>query len=254
MTNENINDIRIVIVVPTYNESKNIPILVKQIKRNIKNIDKVYFTLLIVDDNSPDGTGFLADKLVVTEKLKEFQVKVLHRKKKNGLGAAYIEAFSKMLKKNYDYILQMDADLSHDPIYIQKFVDEVHKGMDLVVASRYISGGGTPDWGLIRKILSKGGNLYTTFFLKGKINDYTGGFNLYSTRLLKQLDLRNITATGYGFQIELKYNAQQHTKHISQIPIIFKDRQHGNSKIPKSTLVDNLLLVLKLKFLKNQQK
>jgi dolichol-phosphate mannosyltransferase len=151
-----------------------------------------------------------------------------------------------LLSKNVDHILSMDADLSHDPKYIKKFI-AASKDNQLVIGSRYVSGGATPDWPLLRIILSKYGNYYTRLFLNKRISDYTGGFNMYRSKLLEEIGLDTIESTGYGFLIELKYKASKKAESISQVPIIFRDRQHGKSKIPKSTLIKNLLLVQKLR-------
>jgi dolichol-phosphate mannosyltransferase len=250
MSNQKNGDIKLAIVTPTYNEAKNIPILVKKLKKYIKNIKGIFFTLIIVDDNSPDGTGNIADLLSKTEKMSNFNIEVLHRKQKNGLGKAYIDSFKILLDKNYDYILQMDADLSHNPKYINNFVKEIKQDRDFVVASRYIPGGGTPDWGLFRKFLSKSGNLYTRLLLGNTITDYTGGYNLFSTKLLRKLDFDKLQTSGYGFLIELKYNALKHCHSAKQFPIVFLDRRHGKSKIPKNTIINNLLLVIKIRYKK----
>jgi dolichol-phosphate mannosyltransferase len=142
----------------------------------------------------------------------------------------------------------MDADLSHDPSYITEMLRRVRGGADLVVASRYIRGGATPDWNLKRRFLSVGGNLYTRLFLGSRITDYTGGFNLYQTELLRRITPSTITTTGYGFQIEMKQRALKLAKRPTEVAIVFMDRTEGESKIPSDTLVKNLLLVLQLRF------
>ena len=239
--------IRLAIAVPTYNEAKNIPKLVRLIKVNVQKTD-VDCTILIIDDNSPDGTGEIADKLAAAERGKKFKIKVLHRKSKQGIGTAYVHGLNVLLEQDFDYIIQMDADLSHNPKYLLDLIDEAKKGRDFVATSRYMKGGGIADWGLHRRILSRGGNLYTRFFLGGKVTDYTNGLNLFSTKLLKDLELDTLSSAGYGFFIELKYKAVAHAKDFNQIPIILTDRQQGKSKIPKNTIFINLLLVPRLKF------
>lgn len=237
--------IRLGIVIPTYNESKNITLLIKRIKAITKQVG-VYCCVLIVDDNSPDGTGNIADKLVKQEKSASFKVQVLHRQLKQGIGKAYIEGFQKLLQDDFTHIIQMDGDLSHDPKYIIYFLKASQKS-DLIIGSRYISGGATPDWVLHRRLLSIFGNIYARMFLGSRIHDYTGGYNMYTTQLLKTINPSTISATGYGFQIELKYRSLNHCKLVTEIPIIFKERQNGISKIPKNTLISNLILVPKLK-------
>ena len=239
---------KLAIAVPTYNEATNIKKLVPALYKNLKDYPKLACTLFIVDDNSPDGTSKIATELAEKYTAKNFKLIVLNRKKKEGLGKAYIYAFKHILKqKKYDYILQMDADLSHDPKYIPAMLD-LSKDADFVVGSRYIPGGDTPDWTWDRKLLSNSGNIYTRIFLGNKIHDYTGGFNLYATSLLKTLNLDSLQAGGYGFLIELKYRALKHCHSVAEVPIVFMDRQHGNSKIPRNTIYKNLLLVPQLAY------
>jgi dolichol-phosphate mannosyltransferase len=232
------------IAVPTYNEAKNIPKLTAKIKAAVEKAN-IKTTLLIIDDNSPDGTGEVADKLAASEKGKTLSIKVLHRQGKEGLGKAYIEGFNQLLKGDYTHILQMDADLSHDPKYIPAFVAAVTKA-DFVVGSRYIKGGDTPDWAWYRKLQSRFGNVYARIFLGSKIHDYTGGYNLYSKQLLKKIGLDSLQAGGYGFLIELKYRAVLNSTGIHEVPIVFMDRLHGTSKIPRSTILKNFMLVPQL--------
>jgi dolichol-phosphate mannosyltransferase len=240
-------DIRLAIAVPTYNEVKNITKLVTQIKSSVKKAG-VACTLLIIDDNSPDGTGALADKLAASKSAKGFTVQVLHRKGKEGLGKAYVAGLQQLLKQNFTHIMQMDADFSHDPKYIQDFVREARNGRDFVAASRYMKGGGIIGWEPHRRLLSLGGNIYTRLLLGNTITDYTNGLNLFSVGLLKKVRLNSLEAAGYGFFIELKYTALQYAKDFVQIPIVLVDREHGQSKLPKNTIFINLVLVPRLKF------
>lgn len=239
---------RFAIVTPTYNEIGNIENLLSQL-RDVAQEDKVIsFTVFVVDDSSPDGTAELVKKLMPQLKAKNFNVELIVRNKKDGLGGAYIYGFKQVLAKNlYDYIIQMDADLSHNPTYILGFTYQAQQGADFVVASRYIPGGGTPDWPWHRKLLSRGGNIYTRVLLGSRITDYTGGYNMYKTTVLKHIDLDTVQAVGYGFLIELKYRALKASKHVAQIPIVFMDRQQGVSKIPKNTIIKNLVLVPKIR-------
>ena len=239
--------IRLAIAVPTYNEAKNITKLVSQIKSSVKKAN-VPCTLLIIDDNSPDGTGALADKLVTSQTSGDFVVEVLHRKGKEGLGKAYVAGLQKLLKQNYTHIMQMDADFSHDPKYIQDFVSQAREGKDFVAASRYMKGGGIVGWELHRRILSLGGNIYARLLLGNTITDYTNGLNMFSTELLRKVRLDSLRAAGYGFFIELKYTALQYAKDFVQIPIILVDRQRGQSKLPKNTIFISLILVPRLRF------
>jgi len=238
--------IKLAIAVPTYNEAKNIPKLVKGIENAVSKTG-IDCSLYIIDDNSPDGTGDVAEKLAASEKTKNFSIKVIHRENKQGLGKAYVDGFSKIMHKDCTHILQMDADLSHDPKYIPEFIEAAGRA-DFVVGSRYIKGGDTPDWSLRRKLLSRFGNLYARIFLGNQIHDYTGGFNMYSVALLRKIDLATLQAGGYGFLIELKHLILRQLPTIHEIPIIFIDRQHGVSKIPRSTILKNLMLVPKMRF------
>lgn len=239
---------KVAIATPTYNESGNIQKLLPAIAKVCKQFPKIEFVILVIDDNSPDKTADVAEKTAKSIKQKNFRVEILRRKQKEGLGRAYMHGFSVLLKQKPDYIIQMDADMSHDPKYLRNFIVAAQDGRDFIVGSRYIKGGGTPDWAQHRKILSRGGNLYTRLFLGSTITDYTGGYNMFSAPLLKSINADTIAAGGYGFIIELKYRALLQSERPAQVPIIFHDRQHGKSKIPKSTLIKNFILVPKIRF------
>ncbi|NQX27045.1 polyprenol monophosphomannose synthase [Microbacteriaceae bacterium VKM Ac-2854] len=242
------------IVIPTYDEAANIEPLLRRIEQATASMTGVRVGVVVVDDSSPDGTAESARAVAVELERVDFTVRVWVRKEKNGLGAAYIWAISRLLAEEDapDLILQMDADFSHDPKYIPALVAETQAGADFVVASRYIPGGGTPDWSLDRKILSRGGNLYTRLILGRKLTDYTGGFNLFTADLLHRVHFETVTSSGYGFQIELKYRALRAARRIREVPIVFLDRAEGESKIPGDTLWRNLLLVLEIRFGKHR--
>jgi dolichol-phosphate mannosyltransferase len=241
---------KLAIALPTYNEAENIKKLLPQIKNYVLKYPNLYTSVLVIDDSSPDGTANVADGLSAMHQSDRFTISVLSRKRKEGLGKAYIHAFKVLLREDYDFILQMDADLSHNPQYIPLLL-EASAHSDLVVGSRYVKGGSTPDWTFKRKSLSRGGNLYARFVLGSDISDYTSGFNLFSTELLKKVSLDSITTNGYGFLIELKYRAKLLANNVSQVPIIFLDRQTGYSKLPSNTLLSNFLLVIKIRLSKN---
>jgi len=226
------------VIIPTYNEKDNIEKLIKEIFYLNFNLD-----LLIIDDNSPDGTGDIVEKL----KVRNEKLKIIHREKKLGLGTAYIRGFKFALKYDYDSIITMDADLSHDPKYIPEFVNRL-KDYHLVVGSRYISNGGIVGWPLHRKILSHLGNLYARTVTGLPIKDCTSGFVGYDTGALKNINLDEIHSEGYGFQIELKYRVFKKNYKISELPIVFIDRIAGKSKISKKIIFEALLLVFKLRF------
>jgi dolichol-phosphate mannosyltransferase len=239
--------VKLGISIPTYNEAKNIKQLLNTIKVETADLKDVTIDLVVVDDRSPDGTGEIVNKLAKTLSSKNFNIILLPRPVKNGFGKACIAGFKYLLKDGVDYVLQMDADLSHNPVYIPAFVSAAENGSDFVIGSRYINGGETPDWSWDRHFLSHYGNLYIRAFLSSEISDYTGGYNLYSARLLRHIGLDSIRATGYGFLIEIKYRASLQAGKITQIPIVFTDRLHGKSKIPKNTLFKNLILAPKLR-------
>jgi dolichol-phosphate mannosyltransferase len=238
---------KLAIAIPTYNEAANIKKLLPAIKENLSNESSVDCTVFVIDDNSPDGTADISDKVGKKLKATKFNVKVIRRKKKEGLGRAYIYAFHAILALDYDYILQMDADLSHDPKYIPQFL-QATEDCDFVVGSRYVKGGATPDWSWNRKLLSRAGNIYTKTILSSKISDYTGGYNLFSAALLHKINLDTLQAGGYGFLIELKYKALENCHNVAQVPIVFMDRQHGDSKLPRGIIIKNILLVMKVRF------
>jgi len=239
---------KIAIVTPTYNESKNIKKLILGIEKICKDIPDLSFTLFVIDDSSPDGTAQVAKKAAKKIQAKNFGVQVLVRKTKEGIGKAYVYGFHEILKLKFDYLIQIDADLSHDPKYIKDLVDQAHLGKDFISASRYMKGGGIADWGLHRRILSRGANIYTRIFLSNRITDYTNGLNMFSTALLKEIKIDTLSSAGYGFFIELKHKALQHAQHYAQIPIILTDRKHGKSKMPKNAILVNLVLVPRLRF------
>jgi len=239
------------IAIPTYNEAGNISNLIDQIFINIKDLSKLDTTVLIIDDTSPDGTGEIVKKLSKKYSSRNnFEIKLLSRKVMNGLGKAYIEGFNYLLNMDMDFILQMDADLSHNPVYLPAFVNSAKNKTELTIGSRYMNGGETPDWALSRRFLSKSGNIYARLILGSHLSDYTGGYNMYSSSLLKRIKVGSIQASGYGFLVELKYKASKLTTSINQVPIVFNDRQHGKSKIPKTTILKNLLLVPVLRLTK----
>ena len=243
---------KIAIATPTYNEAENIKIIIPLIAKVCKQFPDHNFTLLVIDDNSPDKTADVAKATARKLSIKNFELEVLSRIKKEGLGKAYVAGLKHLLKAGFDYIIQIDADLQHNPDYIKNLVNEALKGKDFIATSRYMKGGKIVGWGLHRRILSLGGNIYTRIFLDSKITDYTNGLNMFSADVLKKVDMDSLGSGGYGFFIELKYRALQHSKAFTQIPITLVDRQHGQSKITKDTIWVNLLLVPRLKFAKTK--
>lgn len=241
----------IALLIPTYNEVENIRLLLPKIASVLDGYHSVSLSIFVIDDNSPDGTRAQVESLANTLGSERLDIKTLHRANKEGLGKAYVYGFRHVLESSvFDYVIQMDADLSHDPAYLSSFFNLAAQSYDLVVASRYVEGGGVPDWSWHRKLLSRFGNLYARTLLGSRITDYTGGFNMYSTRLLHRIDFELLNAPGYGFLITLKFQAVSKAISVAQVPIIFVDRKAGESKMPMSTLVNNFKLVFDLWFKK----
>ena len=221
------------VIMPTFNEAGNINHAVEELFIHNANVD-----LLIVDDDSPDGTGQLADQLEHTN----IRVKVMHRKEKQGLGAAYIAGFNYAFDSNYDYVVEMDADGSHRAEDLPKLL-AVCGQHDLVIGSRYVKGGQTQNWPLHRQWLSRGGNLYAKIMLGTKLNDMTAGFRVFSVPFLKRMDLATINARGYSFQIEMAYRTIQLGGRTAEVPIVFVEREIGESKMSGDIVSEALLLM-----------
>jgi dolichol-phosphate mannosyltransferase len=243
------NKLKIAVLIPTFNEVQNIDSLLRALHKVHSTFAEICLIVYVIDDSSPDGTADAATQLNNELGNENFHVYIIKRAKKEGLGKAYLEGFKTMLALSIqpDYVLQMDADLSHNPEYIPQFVDAIRADADLIVGTRYLPGGSCPNWGWCRKLLSHGGNTYARLILGHKITDYTGGFNMYGIELLKKINWDALDCAGYGFQIDLKYQAQQYSKRIIEIPIQFLDRQHGLSKMGFNTFFQNFSLVLRIK-------
>jgi dolichol-phosphate mannosyltransferase len=213
------------LILPTYNEAENIEPLVRAVLPQLASAGHEH-TVLIVDDNSPDGTGAIADRLV--DELAE--VRVLHRPQKQGLGRAYLAGFSVALAEGADLILEMDSDFSHDPADVPRLLAATGAA-DLVLGSRYVPGGGVEDWGIVRRLLSRGGSAYARLLLGVPVRDLTGGFKCFHRRVLETIDLEGVHADGYGFQIELTYRAVLAGFTVTVVPITFRERRVGRSKM-----------------------
>ncbi len=233
------------IILPTYNERNNLEVLVKKILR-VLNREKVLGNIIIIDDNSPDGTGKIAQKLATLHPL---QIIYIKRDKKLGLGSAYITGFKKALALGSKYIFEMDADLSHSPEDLPKFLKAI-KNCDLVLGSRYISKGKIENWNMNRKLISKGGTIYAKTILSLPIKDLTSGFKCFRREVLEKIDLNNIQSDGYAFQIELTYKATLLGFKIKEVPITFFERKTGTSKFSKKIFWEAMWMVWKLKFKK----
>ena len=226
------------IIIPTYNELENLRPLLQEVFSYAPDSD-----VLIVDDNSPDGTGKLADELHNENP----QVHVLHRAGKLGLGTAYIAGFKYAVGHDYDAAFEMDADFSHDPRYLPAFLKAIEHA-DLVIGSRYISGGGTPNWTLLRRLISGGGNIFARFMLGIPVRDSTAGFRCYRRHVLESIDLDTIQSQGYAFQVEMAYRVMQRGFKIVETPIVFMDRRIGKSKMSRKIVIEAFIYVLRTRF------
>lgn len=225
---------RAVVVVPTYNERENIDAFLRAVRAAVPAAD-----VLVVDDNSPDGTGALADTVAA----ELGQIKVLHRPGKQGLGSAYRNGFAVALDEGYDVIVSMDVDFSHDPAVIASMLQAVEQGADVVVGSRYVPGGATADWPLHRRLLSRWGNRYTGAVLGLGVRDCTSGFRAYRAVALQAIDPASTAAEGYAFLTELVRRLAADGRRIVEVPIVFRDRQFGTSKMSGRIIVESMMLV-----------
>jgi len=215
------------LVVPTYNEVGNLEALVQAVLETLRRASPEGFVVLIVDDNSPDGTGDLADRLAA----EHGPVRVLHRPAKGGLGPAYLAGFAEALAGGAGYVMEMDADFSHDPADLSALLGAARDGADVVLGSRYVPGGGVTDWGPVRRLVSRGGSWYARVILGMREQDLTGGFKCFSRAALETIDLDTVRSQGYAFQIELSYRAARRGLHIVEVPIVFRERRVGTSKM-----------------------
>ncbi len=234
---------KMLVIIPTYNEIDNLSPLLEEIFSYAPGTD-----ILIVDDNSPDGTGELADKFHQENE----HVHVLHRAGKLGLGTAYIAGFKYAIEQGYDAAFEMDADFSHDPKYLPDFLKAIENA-DLVIGSRYIPGGDTPNWTLLRRFISGGGNIFARFMLGIPVHDCTAGYRCYRRQVLESIDLDSIQSQGYAFQIELVYRVMQHGFKIVETPIVFMDRRVGKSKMSRTIVIEGFTYVIKARFRKQRR-
>jgi dolichol-phosphate mannosyltransferase len=211
------------LILPTYNEAENIGPIVLAARAQLRDDDRI----LIVDDNSPDGTGVIAEQLAQTME----GIEVLHRPGKQGLGRAYLAGFEHALAGGAELVLEMDADFSHDPADLPRLIAAAEEGADLVLGSRYVAGGSVTDWGLLRRLVSRGGSWYARKILAVEVRDLTGGFKCFRRSVLEALDLNAVHADGYGFQIELTYRTIKAGFRVAEVPIVFRDRRVGESKM-----------------------
>lgn len=235
---ESMNDpatCRTLVTVATYNEMENLPHLVEEVFRHASGVD-----LLVIDDNSPDGTGAWADGKAADDR----RVRVLHRTGKLGLGTATIAGMQYAIEHKYDYVLNLDGDLSHHPRYIPALVGGMAEA-DVVIGSRYIPGGGVPDWPLRRRLMSRGVNAYARWFMGLRPQDCSGAFRCYRVKLLEQLDFTSIRSRGYSFQEEILWHLKRLGARFAETPIVFRDRQLGHSKINSREALSALWIIFR---------
>lgn len=230
------------LVIPTYNEAENVRALVTAAGAQLEQVAPAEYRILIVDDNSPDGTGLIADELATASDA----IEVLHRPGKAGLGQAYKAGFMHALECGAKLLIEMDADFSHDPRYLSDLIAAADQA-DLVLGSRYVRGGGVRDWGLVRRLVSRGGGLYARRILNVSVQDLTGGFKCIRREVLEAIDLPSVRAEGYVFQIEVTYRAILAGFTVREVPIVFRDRTAGTSKMSGRIAVEATLLVPKMK-------
>ena len=230
------------VVIPTYNEAATIERIVRATDAELQHAEQGEHRILVVDDNSPDGTGRIADSLA--QELPS--VEVLHRPAKGGLGAAYLAGFARALAGGAELVIEMDADFSHNPRYLPDLIAAA-KDADLVLGSRYVPGGGVRDWGPLRRLISRGGGVYARMILRVDVQDLTGGFKCIRREVLQAIDLDSVRAEGYVFQIEVTYRALLAGFRVREIPIVFSDRTEGSSKMSARIALEAMWLVPRLR-------
>jgi dolichol-phosphate mannosyltransferase len=228
---------KILIIIPTYNELENLPRLLPEVLSKDDGID-----VLIVDDNSPDGTSVFVESQIKNNN----RIHLIKRSSKQGLGTAYIAGFKYALQNGYDFVFEMDADFSHDPKEIPRFLDEI-KNSDVVLGSRYINGVNVINWPMRRLLLSSFANLYTRFITGMPVHDATGGFKCFRIKVLQAIDLNKVKSNGYAFQIEMSFKAWKKGFKVKEIPIIFVDRVKGKSKMSRKIVREAVTMVWKLR-------
>ena len=227
------------VILPTYNEAENLERIVNAVLQQLRDSDRV----LVVDDNSPDGTGAIADRLADSNE----SVSVVHRPRKEGLGPAYLAGFHVALDAGAQRIVEMDADFSHDPAYLPNLIGAAEH-YDLVIGSRYVPGGGVTEWGPVRRFISRGGSSYARVALGLPIRDLTGGFKCFRREVLETINLDTIQARGYAFQVETTYRAITAGFRVVEIPIVFRDRADGTSKMSRSIVAEAMWRVPSMRF------
>jgi dolichol-phosphate mannosyltransferase len=232
------------LILPTYNEAENIKAIVSASAEVLARAAPEGFRVLVVDDGSPDGTGSIADGMAVEHDW----LAVLHRTEKNGIGPAYLAGFRHALDRGAGYVMEMDSDFSHDPTDLARLLTAARDGADLALGSRYVPGGGVSDWGLLRRFVSEGGSTYARWVLGLQVRDLTGGFKCFRREVLEAIHFDSVRSRGYAFQVELTYRAVRAGFRVVEVPIVFRDRQHGQSKMSWRIAAEAMWLVPRLRF------
>src|SRR5271156_7179644 len=232
------------LILPTYNEAENIEAIVTASGKVLADAAPNAFRILIVDDGSPDGTGEIADRMSAEHDW----VRVLHRTSKGGIGPAYLAGFRYALDHGAAYAMEMDSDFSHDPADLARLLGAVRGGADVALGSRYVPGGGVTDWGLLRRFISQGGSTYARWVLGLKVKDLTGGFKCFRREVLEAIHFDGVRSQGYAFQVELTYRAVRAGFKVVEVPIVFKDRELGQSKMSWRIASEAMWLVPRLRF------
>lgn len=225
---------RVITIIPTYNELESLPLTVGRLRKAVPESD-----VLIADDNSPDGTGDLADSMAAEDS----QIHVMHRKGKEGLGAAYIAGFRWALERDYDVIVEMDADGSHMPEQLPRLLEASAAGADLVIGSRWVKGGEVVNWPLLRKLISRGGSFYSRTLLGLSLKDITAGYRAFKRETLQAVDFDAIESRGYGFQVDMTFRVAMLGKRIVEVPVTFVERELGDSKMSGNIVLEAMLNV-----------
>ena len=232
------------LILPTYNEAENLQAIVTAAGEVLAGAAPDGFRVLVVDDGSPDGTGQIADGLAAEREW----VQVLHRAEKNGIGPAYLAGFRHALDHGAGCVMEMDSDFSHDPADLARLLQAVRDGADLALGSRYVPGGGVVNWGLLRRVVSEGGSTYARVVLGLRVRDLTGGFKCFRREVLEAIHFDGVRSQGYAFQVELTYSAVQAGFTVIEVPIVFRDRQRGTSKMSWRIAAEAMWLVPLLRF------
>jgi dolichol-phosphate mannosyltransferase len=232
------------LILPTYNEAENIEAILAAAGEVLGAAAPDGFRILVVDDGSPDGTGDIVERLAGEHDW----VGVLHRTEKNGIGPAYLAGFRHALDHGAGYVMEMDSDFSHDPADLARLLAAVRDGADLALGSRYVPGGGVTDWGLLRRFISEGGSTYARWVLGLRVRDLTGGFKCFRREVLEAIHFDGVRSQGYAFQVELTYRAARAGFRIVEVPIVFKDREQGQSKMSWRIAAEAMWLVPLLRF------